>query len=278
MKDFSALEKITNKLIIDIPHINLLGLDGKSGAAIFFYNLFSKTDIILYREIADELIDDIFSKLDTKFPLNYSSGLAGIGCAIEYIVSNNYVEADLASLLDDFDNQIFQFNNKRFNHDNFLWDYYGPGLYYLKLHKYHSDIWKNEALNFILKDLYYQISLKSVEISDKFLVSLAHFASRVDLPIESMIKIDDFIHLNILKNDNAMPLIQNLNLNHKLFPKTNHIIKSKKKNLDFRFFFSEILLFNEDFKIDYTLKKTAFPENNYGLEGLSGFGYYMLWK
>lgn len=77
------------------------------GICIFFYHLARKTGSKDYEEYAGELLDEIFEEICQETPWDFENGLAGIGWGIEYLVNNNYVEADTDDVLAQVDQKLF---------------------------------------------------------------------------------------------------------------------------------------------------------------------------
>jgi hypothetical protein len=82
----------------NIPYFSGL-LHGKLGIAVFLCHYSSYNQNDLYSEFAYKLI----MEAHWKDPVNYAYGLSGIGTGIEYLVQNNYMEADTDEILEDFD-------------------------------------------------------------------------------------------------------------------------------------------------------------------------------
>ena len=88
-----TLLKIANTLIINAQHISSYGLlEGKMGIAIFFYH-YSKINR-WYKDFADDLLDDISTSLYKKMSDNIFDGLTGIGFGINYLIKNQFIDAE----------------------------------------------------------------------------------------------------------------------------------------------------------------------------------------
>ena len=88
-------------------------IDGKMGVVVFYFHYAEYVKDETYKEYANSLIEDIQQDLTSNTSLNYNSGLAGIGAAIEYIVQQGFVEADTDEILSDFDEIFEKFLNDR---------------------------------------------------------------------------------------------------------------------------------------------------------------------
>jgi hypothetical protein len=99
-----CLKNIADKIIKgrNMPYFPGL-LHGKVGIAVFLCHYASHTQNDMCREFAYDLITEAGEQLHEKSPVNYAYGLSGIGTAIEYLVQNNYMEADTDEILEDID-------------------------------------------------------------------------------------------------------------------------------------------------------------------------------
>jgi hypothetical protein len=104
----SILQQISDILLINGTFLNNLGLyTGKIGLALFFARYARYKQNELYSEYSFDLIEKVQSEIHKGTPINYEQGLAGIGCTIEYLVQNNFFEADTDDILEEFDKLIF---------------------------------------------------------------------------------------------------------------------------------------------------------------------------
>ncbi|WP_439487345.1 lanthionine synthetase LanC family protein [Algoriphagus sp.] len=105
------LQEINGLLLENAKEENGLGLlNGKLGLSIYFYQLARKTDNSEYLEIADTMVGEIFEKLSkANLPPDFENGLAGIAYGISYLVTSDFVEADLDDTLGELDDRIFKF-------------------------------------------------------------------------------------------------------------------------------------------------------------------------
>lgn len=102
-------QKIINTLLLNASFIDNPGLmHGKMGISIYFYHLARQTQNKIYEDYAGELIDEIYEEITLNTPAGFENGLAGIGWGIEYLVQNNFIEADTDEVLEEFDNRIFK--------------------------------------------------------------------------------------------------------------------------------------------------------------------------
>lgn len=76
---------------------------GKMGVAVFLFHYASVYQDEFYENIAMNLISTVFSQINMQVSIDYADGLSGIGCAIEYLYQNDFVEGDIDEILSDFD-------------------------------------------------------------------------------------------------------------------------------------------------------------------------------
>jgi len=104
----TVLQQISYVLLMNGGFLSNPGLyTGEMGLVLFFtrYAHYTKND--LYLDYAYDLMEKLQNRIHCDTPITYKQGLAGIGSAIEYLVQNNFFEADTDEILEDFDQQIF---------------------------------------------------------------------------------------------------------------------------------------------------------------------------
>ncbi len=107
LTQFSRQQRIVNTLLLNASFIDNPGLmHGKMGIAISFFHLARETGNSVYEDYAGELIDEIYEEIHAKTLCGFENGLAGIGCGIEYLVQNKFIDADTNEVLEEFDNKI----------------------------------------------------------------------------------------------------------------------------------------------------------------------------
>jgi glycosyltransferase len=206
--NFSLLERIGNSLIIHSPLVSSIGLmNGKAGDVICLYHLHRILKKDVYEETIERLIDLIYEEIHSRTLLNFSSGLAGIGCCIEYLVRENFLETD-DDTLEEFDEAVFQLDKNKYKPSEKFFDFYGPGLYYLMRTASKQHDWDNDAIKFLTFDLISIISSEklhseTVEISNCYLVSLAGFISETKhlFPQKLVEEVSDFVNERLKSGD-----------------------------------------------------------------------------
>ena len=104
----SLLQQISDILLMNGSFLGNPGLyTGEMGLVLFFSHYARYTQDDLYLEYAYGLMEKLQTRIHRETPINYKQGLTGIGSAIEYLVQNNFFEADTDEILEDFDQRIF---------------------------------------------------------------------------------------------------------------------------------------------------------------------------
>lgn len=109
----SATENIYKKLHAELlesfkfnPSLGLA--HGKMGICVYFYILSRQQDNIEYRQIAEQILEEINDHLDQSMSIDLESGLAGIALGIRYLILEGYESGDVNDILEDIDNQIYK--------------------------------------------------------------------------------------------------------------------------------------------------------------------------
>ncbi|MDR3061569.1 MAG: hypothetical protein LBU57_05585 [Dysgonamonadaceae bacterium] len=110
MKDkIELLTRIARFLILRGSFTGNIGLlQGKLGICIFFYRYARFTGKQHYFDFANNLIDEIYDEICLCNTKDFRDGLAGICWGVEYLVRNDYVDADADVVLADLDVQILK--------------------------------------------------------------------------------------------------------------------------------------------------------------------------
>ena len=109
-----SLNDHTNRLIERgrcLPDISLW--HGKMGIAIYMLHLSRIVQNQMYEKVAFELIDAIYENLSFRQPVDFGYGLTGIGCGIQYLISNGFIDADSDEILSDMDAEIAELEKKK---------------------------------------------------------------------------------------------------------------------------------------------------------------------
>jgi lantibiotic modifying enzyme len=160
-KYLKCLEQIANKLIALNPVIYEKGLmNGKMGLVLFFFHYSRAVGEKKYSDLAFSILEKSFIfERNNPHVCSFSSGVAGIGCVLEHLVNDNFIEAETNSLLSEIDTLLIQTIKHDINNLNtdFLYGCVGTGLYFL----YRKNINNRSKILGELIDGLYNSSFKS---------------------------------------------------------------------------------------------------------------------
>lgn len=109
MDETLSLERIVRHLMMNYPFISDVGIkNGQMGGVLFFYQYAKYSGKTYYADYADELLDCISKNLNENIPVNFGTGLCGIGWGIEYLLQNNFIEGNSDEILEDIDLKIME--------------------------------------------------------------------------------------------------------------------------------------------------------------------------
>ncbi len=177
-----SLHRIADFLMLNNDDCRNLGLlNGRMGLVIFFYQYYRYAGDKIYKDFADRLIDEIYENINSKISADFESGLMGIGWGIEYLVKNNFIEAETDETLVEVDSIIYKSMVQSpvlICNSN---DFFGYGLYFLSRLKIGGHYDKD--LNNLIKKqiLIYLVSVHKVPIlliTGWFFVGLGNFSNK----------------------------------------------------------------------------------------------------
>ncbi len=153
---FSRHQRITNTLLLNASFIDNIGLmHGKMGISIYFFHLARETQNRIYKDYAEDLIDEIYEEINTTTPFDFEDGLAGIGWGIEYLAQNGFIDADTDEVLETIDSQLC-LSKEQFKGPGLLNGITGLGVYYLsRIQNPHST--NEKTTTFLNKQILIQI-------------------------------------------------------------------------------------------------------------------------
>jgi len=102
------LQQISDILVLNGTLVDCPGLiHGKTGIAIFFFHYAQYTSNVLYENYALDLISEMQTQIHNNSPVDYETGLAGIGVGIDYLLSNRFLEVE-DDFFDEFDKRMIR--------------------------------------------------------------------------------------------------------------------------------------------------------------------------
>ena len=196
-KTEQQLRQITYMLLLNGTLVGCSGLiHGKMGIAIFFFFCARHTGNGLFEEYALDLIGEIQEQIHANSPTDYKRGIAGIGVGIDYLIRNNFLDAD-DDIFDDFDQRMYRAVMYDPWQDFSLYDgLIGYGKYWIsRLCQNSSNMQAQECLLFITR----KIEQKLSDISETVLTDVYCF-------IHDLQKISDFyICIGLWKKCQKLP-------------------------------------------------------------------------
>jgi len=170
--EFSLDQKIIHQLLLRSNVEWNIGLyHGKMGLILFFAHYFELTKHPVYRNTADELMEELMEEIHTELPVDFSSGLSGIGWGMEYLIQKGLVEGDSLEVCEEIDKKIMEKDPKRmtdFSIEKGLGGIIHYVLFHIKgVHSQHSELPFDETY---LRDLYQAVSNipRDCILSDEF--------------------------------------------------------------------------------------------------------------
>lgn len=94
---------LLNGTLVDCPGL----IYGKTGIVIFFFHYARYTENSLFEDYAWDLIGEVQNQIYTNIPTNYKKGVAGIAIGIDFLIRNNFIEAD-EDIFEDFDERMYR--------------------------------------------------------------------------------------------------------------------------------------------------------------------------
>jgi len=97
-----VLQQIANTILLNVGKVHTIGLlDGKMGISLFLYHYAQINENKVYRDFADELLDEVFNGISVNtVSVNFSRGLTGIAWGIRYLTEKKFVDTDTDVLID----------------------------------------------------------------------------------------------------------------------------------------------------------------------------------
>lgn len=129
-----SLQQIANTILLNTGQINNLGLlDGKIGISLFLYHYSQINGNSVYRNYADELLDEVFNNLYDTMPVDFVSGLTGIGWVIHNLIDIKMIDANGENILENIDTALNTFNYSDVLSDtSIICPFCSKGIYFLE--------------------------------------------------------------------------------------------------------------------------------------------------
>ena len=136
-------------------------LHGKMGVIILLCHYSRATGNSLYEDFAGELLDTVYTNLNTELPVDFESGLCGISWGFEYLVQNQFTQGDTREILAEVNQWIMERDPRRIT-DASIEHGLGGILLYVQYHLYSC-----------------LISDKELPFDELYLSDLAHAATQM---------------------------------------------------------------------------------------------------
>ena len=163
------LQSIVCHLMLHSSNMKDVGLlEGKLGAAIFFFQYSTYTNKKIYSDFGEELVDDLCNEIHENYPLNFKNGLSGIVWGIEYLIRNKYIEADTDEVLEELDKKILEWDVRRITDISLETGL--AGLAYYVINHYSSNNNKSNIPKEYIADLVSSLKLKMNNTNENYQV------------------------------------------------------------------------------------------------------------
>lgn len=110
----NELTKIANYIILYGRYQSNPGLfNGKAGMMLSMFLFSQKIGISVYRDFAEDLLDDVQKQLYDNLPLGMKDGLTGIAYSMSFLANKNFLSFNQNEILCDLDNKIMNSDPRR---------------------------------------------------------------------------------------------------------------------------------------------------------------------
>ena len=99
------------------------------GIALFFYQLHQVTKSANHQSFANQLIQEIASKIDYQIPRTFFNGLIGIAWGFDYLIKHNFVDFEDEDMLAELDQALLEINIERLFDESFSTGVRGVAYY-----------------------------------------------------------------------------------------------------------------------------------------------------
>lgn len=109
-----TVRNIANMLLLACNSLNDIGLmKGRMGVIIFLFHYAEYSKCNVFKELTEELYDNICDLLNVHLPYSFQSGFAGFGWGIEYLFENDFITGDINDILEVIDQKILEINIRK---------------------------------------------------------------------------------------------------------------------------------------------------------------------
>lgn len=161
--NFTLEQKICHLLMLNACCIKEIGImSGKMGILLALIEYNRSYPNLVYKDFADDLIDDIWMHIHNKLSIGFAEGLCGIGWGIEYLIQRQNIDGTGVELCLEIDCRIMKQDPRRI--DDFSLETGLEGILYYVLVHICGALQQKQTLpfdNLYLDDLY--IALKAAE-------------------------------------------------------------------------------------------------------------------
>lgn len=103
------IDKLNQSLYTLLDDRSPLGLaHGKIGVCIYLFHLSKITQSKTHKNLANDILDNIFSTIHQHMRIEVKDGLAGIGLGVNYLIDKGFRKGDINTILQDIDNVIYR--------------------------------------------------------------------------------------------------------------------------------------------------------------------------
>jgi len=120
------------------------------GIVIGYYTYARHVKDSKYEKIANELLENVFTRTTEDIPLSYDQGLCGLGCGLIYLLRNGLVSGEEDMVLDEIDEKVMEAIAKPFSAK----EERKSQLFYLKYRSEYHGQKRSAILEFLNKSLY----------------------------------------------------------------------------------------------------------------------------
>ncbi len=125
----TMMDRLAKQLLKESFTDNIGLLNGKMGLAIFFFQYGRHSGDKLYETFAGDLLDEVFEEISARTPLDFKSGLCGIGWSIVYLINNKFLDGDPNEILEELDKIVFEYDMAKSEDTSFETGSAGIGFY-----------------------------------------------------------------------------------------------------------------------------------------------------